>query len=331
MPSSQFKQVKMGLNEAIIHGISDDDHCFQNVHDNMEPEFPLIVAELVPSEGVCIDIGANIGLKTFVMAKQAKNGFVLAVEGAPRVYETLCLNITNNKLDNVLAENAAVTDTTSTVRFVEKSGFGHVAESIDPSAGTDVPGVTLGDLLKKLPATQKAKGVRFIKIDAEGHEYKILRDGASVLKQDNPWIYFEFNSFCLSALGDTNPKELLKFIFSNFKYVFRFEKKWTNTGQALLHRFDLTDLLTLLHENIVCNGSVDDFLVTNRESALHEARNLLLPSSLLSQNMMLQSQNMEEQLQLQTYQTLLKAVYNSRSWRWTAPLRAIAGRLRKFI
>jgi FkbM family methyltransferase len=332
MPSLQSKQIRLGLNQAIIYGLSDDDRYFQEaVIDHMEPEFQLITTALIPIDSVCIDIGANIGLKTFVMAKQAKDGVVLAVEGSPHVYEALCMNITNNKLDNVRAENAAVTDTTTTVRFVENSAWGHMAESINPAAGTEVPGVTLENLLDKLPATQKAKGVRFVKIDTEGHEYKILTNAAPVLKQDNPWIYFEFNSFCLSAFGDTNPKELLKFILSNFKYVFRVEKQWLNTGQALLRIFDFTDWLTLLHENIVCNGSVDDFLVTNRESALHEVRHLLLPSSFLNQNMILQKKNTENQSQLETYKTLLKAVYSSHSWRWTAPLRAIVHRLRKCI
>jgi|GEM_PF-5566669 len=58
------------------------------------------------------------------MAKQAKNGLALAIEGSPEVYEALRLNIEKNKLNNVLSENTAVTDKTSSVRFVENSAWG---------------------------------------------------------------------------------------------------------------------------------------------------------------------------------------------------------------
>jgi len=334
MPSLKSKLVQLGMFKGLFHDISDDDLYFRNLHDQMEFEFPLITSMLIPSDGVCLDIGANIGIKTFVMAKQAKDGAVLAIEGSPRVYEALCLNIKNNELENVCAENVAVTEVTSTVRFVENSAWGYLVADDDKSTATEVPGITLSDLINN--HFQHRIGLReisFVKIDTEGHEYKILKNAAPVLKKFNPWIYFEFNSYALITFGDTNPKEFLKWVFSNFSYVFRVDRKALGTtSQALLHRFDSRDLKSLLHQNIVSNGSVDDFLVTNRESALNEVRHLLLPGDYSAQSMLLQNQTPEVQAQdLKMYKEMLEAIKGSRSWRLTAPFRFISGLRRRFF
>ena len=343
MLSSQHKLVKLGLHAARINGIADDDPYFVNhVQDYIEPEFEMIISGLIPADAVCIDIGANIGIKTFILAKQAKDGVVLSIEASPRVYEALRQNIDNNKLENVLAVNAAVTDTTTTVRFAENSAWGHIQklDCGEGCGGTEVAGITLKDMLDKhLPH----KTIHFVKIDVEGHEYVILENAAPVFQQHNPWIYFEYNSLCLLC-GDTNPKEFLKWIFSNFEYVFRVEKNALNAGNALLRRVNSSDWQFLLYENIVSNGSVDDFIVTNRKSALHEVRTLLLPSPVMAQLQAQRELNREIQAQLQAchmqnllfqqniqeVQAALNGIRLSRSFRLTAPLRALANLLRKF-
>lgn len=316
MPSSKSKRILLGPHTALIHGISDSDFYFRDdVREHMEPEFQCIANTIISADSICVDIGANIGIKTFVMAKSAKDGCVLAVEAGPTVLETLRLNITNNKLDNVVVVNAAVTDKMTTVRFRDNSAHGYIVADDDKSSGTEVPGITLEELFDSHLGQQAESGkVYFVKIDTEGHEYKILKNAASVFLTYNPWLFFEFNSFCLAALGDTPPQEMLKWVFSNFKYVFRVEKNALDTGKAVLLRVSSDDLVMLLHDNIAYH-KVDDFLVTNRESALHEVRDLLLPNPL------------QKQLDMALGQ--LRSIQMSRSYRYTAPFRAIFGFLRR--
>jgi len=328
MPSSNPKQVILGAELARIHGISDNDHYYLGcVQDQMEPEFHAITSALIPADGVCVDIGANIGIKTFIMAQQAKNGIVLSIEAGRHVFEVLCMNIKNNQLENVLPVHAAVTDKTSTVHFVENSAWGHMMTDDDTMECTDVPGVTMDYLLDK--HLKEYQRISFVKIDTEGHEYQILKNVTPVLTQWNPWIYFELNCLGLFALGDVNPKEMLKWVFANFNYVFRVEKNAINADSAFLRQVDSKEILTLLYENVVLNGTVDDFLVTNRKSALQEIHHLLLSPPYPSPTSLMTKEVQMLQQELQKTQILLDETRQSRSWRWSAPLRTIMRLLRK--
>lgn len=61
--ASQIKPASSNGQMGIFYGEADNDPYFmQVVHDETEPEFAKIVNTALHADGVCLDIGANIGL-----------------------------------------------------------------------------------------------------------------------------------------------------------------------------------------------------------------------------------------------------------------------------
>ena len=56
------KIVRLFRRHVDFDGIADDDVYFGRVRDGLEDDFGSICAELLPSDGIALDIGANIGV-----------------------------------------------------------------------------------------------------------------------------------------------------------------------------------------------------------------------------------------------------------------------------
>ncbi len=70
--------------EVLIHGNPDDPY-FQNAQANADGLVPLarLVEQHVPSDGLMLDVGANIGLSSLVMAGVRPNARIVAFEPSP--------------------------------------------------------------------------------------------------------------------------------------------------------------------------------------------------------------------------------------------------------
>jgi FkbM family methyltransferase len=140
----------------------------------------------------CIDIGANIGYFTMLMAKRVgPRGSVISFEPTQNSLDLLRRNIQLNGFDNVVAENLALSDYNGAARFHEGPPGYEVYNSIGrithPSAkdqsftARSVSCVTLDDYL----AARNIEKVDVIKIDVEGAELSVLR-GMEKTLQTNP-------------------------------------------------------------------------------------------------------------------------------------------------
>jgi FkbM family methyltransferase len=318
---TQKKYITLGGYVASLRGIADDDIYYSSIINNIEPEFYEIVKVCIPNDGICIDIGANIGVKTFIMARHASKGKILSIEAGQWVSKVLIMNIKENNLYNVTVEHAVITEQSGEIIFSECSAWGHITTSLESrEGGAKVPAYTLNDLFMK----HKLERVDFIKIDTEGHELSVLRSGLARIEKMQPWIFFEFNSLCLMAYGDINPKELLIFVFANFKYVFRVMKN----GPPWLKPVEASDIITLLYKNIIKNSSIDDFLCTNRQSALDEVKDLIITSN---SNLDKEEYNRiisENKNEINRIYEELEAMRHSKSWKITTPLRWISRKVK---
>lgn len=132
---------------------------------------------------VILDVGANVGLYTILLAKAAGvQGRVIACEPQRQSFERLLGNISLNRLQNVRAHDVALgAESGSALLFW---GSGNADSSLmGPPTGRDVGHervrIVSGD---ELLAAERLGVPRIIKVDVEGSEFAVLRGLRSTLE-----------------------------------------------------------------------------------------------------------------------------------------------------
>jgi FkbM family methyltransferase len=164
-------------------------------HRSYEPEITRLIRCLVRPGNVCIDVGANIGSHTLVMAFAAgPTGRVIAVEPHPAIAEKLLENIALNHLANVAVVNAALSDSdgTATLYTFEDGSPNQAQSGLRPTQGNG-PTIQVRTLTgRTLVEAARIGSCDLIKIDVEGHEMVALRELAPVIEAHHPSLIFEY-------------------------------------------------------------------------------------------------------------------------------------------
>jgi FkbM family methyltransferase len=248
------KKVVLDARPRTIFGLSADDPYFGQISNAFEEPFSRFCSRFVREEYVCIDVGANIGITTLIMAEYCRSGKVVSIEPSTSTFAVLRKNISANGIRNAIAMQVAIGEKEGLAKFVENSAYSYVSEQ-----GTEVPMTTLSALVERLGLS----AMDFIKIDVEGFESAILRHSIEVLKRFAPLIYLEFNSWCLMVQAKVNPVDFLEWLCRSFEFVFVVVPSTTN----LLEPLDRRNLASFLYRNLT-NGFVNDLVVTNDASRL---------------------------------------------------------------
>jgi FkbM family methyltransferase len=146
-----------------------------------EPEVQRIAECCELDGGIALDVGANIGAHTvYLSALTGNSGQVYAFEPEPYNFSLLKHNVRLNSLNNVVAQRTAIGNRAGVAGMrLAKSNWGD--HRIAATGDIEVPMVTLDDALP--PAT--AGKVRFIKIDVQGYEQRVL-EGMKRTIEANP-------------------------------------------------------------------------------------------------------------------------------------------------
>jgi FkbM family methyltransferase len=261
---SPIKRIRIGLQRFDIAGISTADGYFASLSDDFEPEFNRICNDFVRDDYVCLDIGANIGVKSLLLSQHTPDGCVIAIEPAPTVAALLEQNIVRSGRTNIKIVKTAIGDSDGVVNFSDFSAYGHIS-----APGVQVPGASLVEVpvckLASLVAEFRLERLDFVKIDVEGYEFPILRSSIDLLNHYHSVVFFEFNAWCQIALSEVSPKEFAGWIFNHFSNVFMIRR---GTGEDYLERLPADGALRFLHTNLVRDGTITDLLVTNFERRL---------------------------------------------------------------
>jgi len=162
-----------------------------------EPELRKIFRAVLPVGGVAIDIGANVGWHTLLMARLVGNGgTVLAVEPNPSVRRDLETNLKLNRFGHVAVIPYALADSEKLVESFgpdandARSGNGHVvsASSTDRRAIIQVETRSLDTIV----TTAAIDRVDLIKIDVEGFEWPVLQGARLTIEKFRPHVVFEY-------------------------------------------------------------------------------------------------------------------------------------------
>ncbi len=250
------KQVMLAGRETTLMGLSDDDPYFSVISDHFEQPFHELLVEHLSPDSVALDVGANIGVTSLIMSQVFTNGRVFAFEPSPTVYRLLEANLNNNEALNVTPIRQAVGSGIGTLEFVDASAYGHIvqSESLEDSENVvAVDVVTVDEFVKN----NRIDRIDFLKIDTEGFEHDVFLGMTGIEERFRPLVYFEFNSWCLIAFNNENPRDILDYVLSRFSAVYYFEE----TGSPL--RLTKHNTMEFLHRNLVHHGCVDNLLATN--------------------------------------------------------------------
>jgi FkbM family methyltransferase len=299
-----------------VAGLAEQDPYLLSVAGQFEPKFQTFCSTL-PADAVALDIGANIGATSIILGHYLAKGRVFALEPGKTIFGLLKQNLEGAGLENVTPLNYAVSDRTQVLRFIERSAYGHLTPDAAASAEEEgaVKAYALDDLVDEL----KLDRLDFIKVDVEGFEPQFFEGARKSLSRFDPVVYFELNSWCLMDHGGNNPLDFMKTIVRDFGALWRVNND--TDSDVVLDKLIAPDLArTLVHENIVLHGSVDDIVVASDESRLDPR--LCGPAAgatpggegLLSRLHMVKTER--DQLRRQ-----LDLILKSRSWRYTRFLR----------
>lgn len=159
-----------------------------------EGETTRIFLPLVEKARCVVDIGANTGLFALLAGKANPACRVLAFEPIPFIFEMLEKNIRLNRLTNVEAVPAAISDATGEATFFVSHTAVGVPTDSSACAGfrtnvheVRVPTTTLDEMTRKseLPALD------VVKIDAEATETQVIRGGIDTLRTHRPYVICE--------------------------------------------------------------------------------------------------------------------------------------------
>jgi len=133
-----------------------------------------VLQELIRPDFVCLDVGANIGIYTVLLADMAPQGSIYAFEPDERAYHLLNLNLNLNGIRNAHTFNNPVSDREEYMSFHESvdSAF----SSVEPTGRKDVRRqVELKSLTVDSFTEEQGIDPDFVKIDVEGYELAVLR------------------------------------------------------------------------------------------------------------------------------------------------------------
>lgn len=150
-----------------------------------------IFKQIVRPGDMVLDVGANIGSHTLPLARfVGPSGHVIAIEPQRIVYQTLVANVALNSLTNVQAFLAGIGDhegeiVVPPVDYAREDNFGALRLDRDYAVGETVELATIDSM--NLPEC------RFIKIDVEEMEEKVLLGAQRTLAEHRPYLYVENN------------------------------------------------------------------------------------------------------------------------------------------
>ena len=179
--------------------------------------------KLIPSDGICLDAGANNGAFALQFAKKVgPKGQVHAFEPDSIVYSRLKANCLLNGFESRLkCHQLAVSNVTGTVTFHKSdskhSGWGSLADFKDIAVGAEnVQSVTLDDFLAK----ENISGVDFLKVDVEAHEPELLEGARNSLRNHVfRFILIEFNGSRLRERGKSLEDFLNPLLIAGYEVI----------------------------------------------------------------------------------------------------------------
>jgi FkbM family methyltransferase len=182
--------------------------------NSYEPFESSIIRSLAPNIDTMLDIGANIGWYSLLVASINPRSSIHSFEPIPVTFDRLSENCSLNKAESITCHNFGFSNEPGSFPFYYYSeGSGNA--SIQNLAGREDAQViecelrTLGDFCLHLPPSST---IDFIKCDVEGNELFVFQGSSSVLEEHKPILLVELLRKWCAPFG-YHPNEVLELMF----------------------------------------------------------------------------------------------------------------------
>jgi len=187
-----------------------------------EPYLSELIAEKADSSRIAIDVGANIGYYTVLLAKKVKK--VYAIEPEKESYEILRKN--TRGMTGVVTIMAAASDKKGAGKLaVSEENFGD-HRLVTEGTGKAVKTITLDELAEE-------ERVGLIKIDTQGWEPKVIEGAKKIISRDRPVIFLEYSPTRYEETGNDGDRmiEFLKEIYGQIWVIDEWLYTYTRLGK----------------------------------------------------------------------------------------------------
>jgi FkbM family methyltransferase len=221
--------------QFVITGLGDDISILGPIAKTgvWEPHIVNLMAKIVHPESVCLDIGANIGALTLVLADLAHKGVVHSFEPSSINSRFLAMNIRQNKIRNAHAHAIGMGSAPGRVEFTNLVGMegcsfvspvGQSVDNVVASAwGSNVERkseVVTISTLDRWMAQQNVRQVDVLEIDVEGCELAVLDGGRNTVNQHRPKMIIELNRNTLGLYFAVEPRSLFDRLSENYAFIY---------------------------------------------------------------------------------------------------------------
>jgi FkbM family methyltransferase len=158
----------------------------------------------INSESIFVDVGANIGYYTLLMARVAKK--VYAIEPDKKCFEILKKNVEDNNLKNVILLNIAASDKKEK-KYLSRDEKNQGNSQINDKNGEIIWANTLDNILIN---EQK---ISLIKIDTQGWEPQVVEGANKIIKRDRPTMFLEYTP------GEYCDNKMINFLKKNYQNI----------------------------------------------------------------------------------------------------------------
>jgi FkbM family methyltransferase len=159
------------------------------------PQVSKLINKMLKPGGVAMDIGANIGMHSLVMANRVgPTGRVMIFEPDPHPMSRLRANLKLNGLEFAETYQAALSAKTEKRRFfLHDDAIGNYANASlysenvgKDTASVEIDVLSLDDFIAKNPPPR----LDVIKLLAQGEEWNVLQGGKATIEKYRPKIFF---------------------------------------------------------------------------------------------------------------------------------------------
>ena len=150
-----------------------------------EPRLTQFILSRQQTDGIFLDIGANIGYFSIAAASRFKK--VIAIEASPEIAGLLKRNIDRNQITNIAIINVAIGDRNGEifVNLASDHNIGQTAVSKEEKSGSrKIPMATIDSLLNR----EELSNLQFIKMDVEGAEFSVFENILTIIDALHPQL-----------------------------------------------------------------------------------------------------------------------------------------------